>query len=155
MARIESLFDILQATQCEVSLSLHPKASREVYEPLASRHGLRVAEASLSTILPEADIFVASWSSTLRWSAMLGIASINLDWAGQNYALFSALPSLRLSHEAAGGSGLVPENAQLHRHPAPETGTVRFSGAVRQWTTANAGPEPFRIQGAMGRPLPM
>jgi hypothetical protein len=110
MARIESLFDILQATQCEVSLSLHPKASREVYEPLASRHGLRVAEASLSTILPEADIFVASWSSTLRWSAMLGIASINLDWAGQNYALFSALPSLRLSH---GPSDLPPMLAKL------------------------------------------
>jgi hypothetical protein len=98
MAKILSLFEILQASQCEVSLSLHPKASREAYETLAAQYGLQVAGHSLSTILPEADIFVASWSSTLRWSAMLGIASVNLDWAGQNYALFSALPSLRLSH---------------------------------------------------------
>lgn len=98
MIRIQSLFEILQATQCEVSLSLHPKASREVYEPLAARYGMRLEQHALSTMLPDADIFVASWSSTLRWSAMLGIASINLDWVGQNYALFSALPSLRLSH---------------------------------------------------------
>lgn len=110
MARIQSLFEILQATPCEVSLSLHPKASREAYESLAARHGLRIAPQALSTILPEADIFVASWSSTLRWSAMLGIASVNLDWAGQNYALFSALPSLRLSH---GPSDLPPMLAEL------------------------------------------
>ncbi|EJL78577.1 hypothetical protein PMI15_04258, partial [Polaromonas sp. CF318] len=110
MARIRSLFEILQATQCDVSLSLHPKASREIYEPLAAQYGLRLAQHALSTILPEADIFVASWSSTLRWSAMLGIASVNLDWAGQNYALFSALPSLRLSH---GPSDLPPMLAEL------------------------------------------
>lgn len=110
IARIQSLFEILQTTQCDVSLSLHPKASREIYEPLAARYGLRLAQHALSTILPEADIFVASWSSTLRWSAMLGIASVNLDWAGQNYALFSALPSLRLSH---GPSDLPPMLAKL------------------------------------------
>jgi hypothetical protein len=110
MAKIQSLFEILQASQCEVSLSLHPKASREAYETLAAQYGLQVAQHSLSTILPEADIFVASWSSTLRWSAMLGIASVNLDWAGQNYALFSALPSLRLSHAP---SDLPPMLAKL------------------------------------------
>ncbi|CAN7457364.1 hypothetical protein [Polaromonas sp. LjRoot131] len=110
MARIQSLFEIFQASQCEVLLSLHPKASREAYETLAAQYGLQVAQPSLSTILPEADIFVASWSSTLRWSAMLGIASVNLDWAGQNYALFSALPSLRLSQ---GPSDLPPMLAKL------------------------------------------
>jgi hypothetical protein len=110
MARIQSLFEIFQTTQCEVSLSLHPKASREVYEPLAARYGMRLEQHALSTILPDADIFVASWSSTLRWSAMLGIASINLDWAGQNYALFSALPSLRMSQRP---SDLRPMLAKL------------------------------------------
>lgn len=105
MAKIQSLFEIMQATQCEVWLSLHPKASREAYETLAAQYGLQVAEHALSTILPQADIFVASWSSTLRWSAMLGIASVNLDWAGQSYTLFSALPSLRLSQ---GPSDLLP-----------------------------------------------
>jgi hypothetical protein len=120
MAKIQSLFEILQATQCEVWLSLHPKASREVYEPLATQYGLQLAQHALSTILPEADIFVASWSSTLRWSAMLGIASVNLDWAGQNYVLFSALPSLRLSH---GPSDLPPMLAELV-HTAQERSTL-------------------------------
>jgi hypothetical protein len=97
VGKIEQLCAILQRSGFEAVLSLHPKAERERYQSLADRHNLQIAQQPLSEILPMADIFVASWSSTLRWSAMLGIPSINLDWAGQGYTLFAELTSLPMS----------------------------------------------------------
>jgi hypothetical protein len=94
MASIEQLFAILGALECKVIISLHPKACREHYHALAERHRCAISPLQLSELLPGADIFVASWSSTLRWSAMLGITSINLDWANQQYTVFSKLPTL-------------------------------------------------------------
>jgi hypothetical protein len=97
MEKITQLCALLQASGCTVLLSLHPKADRGIYRELAERHGLRIADQALSAILPAADVFIASWSSTLRWAAMLGVPSINLDWAGQDYQLFAELKSLPLS----------------------------------------------------------
>jgi hypothetical protein len=97
--KIAQLCAVLQRAGFETVLSLHPKAERERYQSLADRHNLEIAQRPLSAILPAADLFVASWSSTLRWSAMLGIPSINLDWAGQGYTLFAELTSLPMSRE--------------------------------------------------------
>lgn len=97
MELLNDLTDILEASGCEVILSLHPKADSERYRPLANRHGLKISDRSLTQILPSANIFLASWSSTLRWSAMLGIPSINLDWIGQAYTYSEASRSSVLS----------------------------------------------------------
>jgi hypothetical protein len=94
MASIERLFEILGTLECKVIISLHPKAHQEHYQSLAERHRCSISPRQLSELLPGADIFVASWSSTLRWAAMLGITSINLDWTDQQYTVFSKLPTL-------------------------------------------------------------
>ncbi len=94
MDRLGRLAATLEASGAEVILCLHPKAQRSLYSGLAQRHGLAISDRSLSEELPRADLFVASWSSTLRWAAMLGVAAVNLDWAAQDYDLFEELKSL-------------------------------------------------------------
>jgi hypothetical protein len=113
--KITQLCALLQASGCTTLLSLHPKADHGIYRELAERHGLRIADQALSAILPAADIFIASWSSTLRWAAMLGVPSINLDWAGQDYQLFAELKSLPLSR---GPEDLSPILDKLASGPA-------------------------------------
>ncbi len=97
MEKIAELCTILGHTGYDVTLSLHPKAQRADYEAIASLHRLHISDVQLSVLLPGADLFLASWSSTLRWAAMLGIASVNLDWANQGYTMFSELESLPVS----------------------------------------------------------
>ncbi len=94
MDRLGRLAAILGASGAEVILCLHPKAQRSLYSGLAQRHGLVISDRPLSEELPRTDLFVASWSSALRWAAMLGVASVNLDWAAQDYDLFDKLKSL-------------------------------------------------------------
>jgi hypothetical protein len=87
MALLQQLAAILGSCGAEeVVLSIHPKAERRHYERLANRHRLTISDRPLKEIISSADIFLASWSSTLRWSALLGIPAINLDWAGQSYS---------------------------------------------------------------------
>lgn len=97
MALLEKLASMLATFDAEVLISLHPKAERQRYLPLGEKHGLTISENSLVNVLPSADIFLASWSSTLNWSAILGIPSVNLDWIGQAYGHFDGLHSLLLS----------------------------------------------------------
>lgn len=97
MERLARLAATLGASGAEVVLCLHPKAERSRYAELAQRHGLVISDRPLSEELPRADLFVASWSSTLRWAAMLGVAAVNLDWAEQDYDLFQGLKSLPTS----------------------------------------------------------
>jgi hypothetical protein len=97
MDRLGRLAVTLGASGAEVILCLHPKAQRSLYSGLAQRHGLVISDRPLSEEFPRTDLFVASWSSTLRWAAMLGVAAVNLDWAGQNYDLFGELKSLPTS----------------------------------------------------------
>jgi hypothetical protein len=94
MERLGRLAAILGASGAEVILCLHPKAQRSPYSGLAQRQGLIISDRPLSEELPQADLFVASWSSTLRWAAMLGVAAVNLDWAAQDYNLLEGLHSL-------------------------------------------------------------
>lgn len=94
MRFIETLMRILSGCGGRAVLSLHPKADKATYSPLAERFGLTISEEPLIAHLKSADIFVASWSSTIRWAAMLGIPSINIDWAGQSYSLFEQLVSM-------------------------------------------------------------
>ncbi|WP_139237369.1 glycosyltransferase family 9 protein [Polaromonas sp. YR568] len=116
--KIAQLCAILGNTGCEVVLSLHPKTQRDRYQPIADLHQLHISDLPLSAILPGADLFVASWSSTLRWAAMLGIASVNLDWAGQGYTLFSELGSLPVSNQPV---DLAPLLANLADDPGHRT----------------------------------
>ncbi|MEQ1789549.1 MAG: hypothetical protein ABL857_03805, partial [Rickettsiales bacterium] len=70
----------LNKLPAKVVLSLHPRAEVERYTKLAKNAGIAILDRPLSEILPAADIFIATHSSTVRWAAMCNIPPIILDY---------------------------------------------------------------------------
>jgi hypothetical protein len=60
-------------------LSLHPRSRPEDYREAAERAGAVISDRPLLEILPAADLFVATHSSTVRWAILLGIPTLVLD----------------------------------------------------------------------------
>ena len=89
-ADTRDLFQALGASGAEVLLSLHPKSEPATYQELADRFGLRLAAEPLHDILPAAEFFVAGFSSTVRWSAVLGIPTVIFDPARIGYRCTTA-----------------------------------------------------------------
>lgn len=70
----------LASTGANVLLSLHPRANRNNYLATAEKYGAVISQRRLIDIISVADVFVATASSTLRWSVLLGIPTIVLDY---------------------------------------------------------------------------
>lgn len=94
LADIARLFELFSALRADVLLSLHPKSDRRRYASIAAAHGLAVARNPLSDILPAADIFQATFSSTVRWALMLGIPSVVFDPLGRRYDIYKSVPGV-------------------------------------------------------------
>jgi len=62
-----------------VLISLHPGSDRSQYIWIEEKYRVKICREPLKDILAIADIFVASYSSTIRWAIGLGIPVINLD----------------------------------------------------------------------------
>ena len=95
------LLAVLGRCGAAVLLSLHPRSARATYEGLARDNGCRILEERLSAALPAADIFVASYSSTVRWALMMGIPTIMADFLGLRYEQFAGLRGSIVVQEAA------------------------------------------------------
>ena len=93
-ADTRDLFRALAASGADVLLSLHPKSEFSVYRELAGRYGLRIATEPLRDMLPVADMFVAGFSSTVRWAAVLGIPTVVFDPARIGYRMYDGLRSV-------------------------------------------------------------
>ena len=91
LALTRELFRALAASKADVLLSLHPRSSAETYRGIASDYGLRILTERLSKVLPAADVFVASYSSTVRWALLMGIPTIMADFLGFRYRQFAGL----------------------------------------------------------------
>lgn len=101
-ANSDRLFAALAASGAGVLLSLHPKSDRAAYAALASRHGLRILDERLSSVLAVAQIFVAAFSSTVRWAIGLGIPAVVIDDIATGYQVYRDLPGVTVvdSHDA-------------------------------------------------------
>lgn len=94
----ERLFDVLAEIRDSfdgaVLLSLHPKSKAEDYQAVAGSRGLMLAEERLANILPAATLFVATYSSTVRWAVLMHIPVVVIDTLRRSYTLFDHLPSV-------------------------------------------------------------
>ena len=88
------LMDALAELDAAVVLSLHPKSDPAVYQPLAESRGLTISAAPLVEALPQADIYVATVSSTIRWAVLLGIPTVVVNHFGLDEAMFSDIDGL-------------------------------------------------------------
>lgn len=74
---IKRIINFIKKTDKNFLVSLHPRQEIKNYNYLNENLNLKIIDESLSAILSGVDIFVASDSSTLNWSVLCGIKTIN------------------------------------------------------------------------------
>ena len=115
---ISRLFSALSEAPVSVLLSLHPRSDRASYIDAARRFGLAIAEERIIDLLPVADIFVATYSSTVRWAVGLGIPAFVVDPIGLNYTLYDKLPGVSIFKSLSQLTVSLKEfsGEQMYRH---------------------------------------
>lgn len=81
-------------TDANIIVSPHFNVSEDHRAFLRSR-GIPVAEVSASELLPLADLFVASVSSTIKWALACGIPTIDYDVYGYRYSLYDGVAQVQ------------------------------------------------------------
>ena len=92
---INYLMKSLNELNENILISLHPKMDRKKYEFLEDKYNCTILDERLADVLPIADIFVATFSSTVFWSILCGIKTVVVDFYGLNYTMYDFLTSLR------------------------------------------------------------
>jgi len=103
----DRLFAALARSGAAVVLSLHPRSKRSDYEPLATRHGLAIADEALASLLPAADLLVGTFSSTIRWAIGLAIPALVVDALGLDLNLYRDLEGVTVFDDHAAFSELL------------------------------------------------
>lgn len=88
---INDILDVLSGQNYNVMVSIHPNCDLSLYSWIEDQYQVSILKESLKDTLAAADIFVASYSSTIRWAIGLGIPVINLDFWGFNWRLYKNL----------------------------------------------------------------
>lgn len=90
---INSLCRTLIGINTNVLVSLHPKMELKEYSFIKGRYGIPIARELLADILPAADIFTSTTSSTVLWSVICKIPAIVFDFwfDGDIYRDFSGV----------------------------------------------------------------
>ena len=88
---INDILDVLSRQNYNVMVSMHPNSDLSLYTWIENKYQVQILRKPLQDILVAADIFVASYSSTIRWAIGLGIPVINLDFWGFNWKLYENL----------------------------------------------------------------
>ena len=91
---IEFLVSNLCHLQCNILVSLHPKMNASEYMYLERKYDCVILEETLSEVLPAADLFVATYSSTVVWSVLCGIKTVVVDFYGLNLSMYDFLTSI-------------------------------------------------------------
>ena len=81
-----------------ILISLHPKMDKNKYEFLESKFYCKILEEKLVDVLPIADLYIASYSSTIVWSILCGIKAIVVDFYGLNLTMYDFLTSIKKLH---------------------------------------------------------
>jgi hypothetical protein len=79
-----------------IILSLHPKMDILKYKHLEDSFECTIISERLVNILPAADMFIATYSSTVIWSTLCGIKTIVIDFYNLNWSLYEHLSSIVL-----------------------------------------------------------
>lgn len=89
---LTTISKVLRGSGCNLLISLHPKMDRSRYL-FFEEYGFSLAEERLAAVLPAADVFLTTVSSTSLWAAGLGIAQIILNDTGLPDTFYRHLPN--------------------------------------------------------------
>ncbi len=85
---VENLLTKLVKTEQNVLLSLHPKSDSQRYAYLEEKHNCRIAQENLDQVIAAAWLFVAGYTSTIRWAALCEVPTIVVDFNQLGYDLY-------------------------------------------------------------------
>jgi len=67
-----------------IHLAYHPKSRPADYAWACTKYGFSQIEEPLADVLPAADVFVCSASTTITWARVCGLPTIDFDYRGYN-----------------------------------------------------------------------
>jgi hypothetical protein len=92
---INFLMNSLSKLNQNILISLHPKMDKNKYKFLEDKCNCTILDERLADVLPIADMFVATFSSTVVWSVLCGIKTVVVDFYGLNYTMYDFLTSIK------------------------------------------------------------
>jgi hypothetical protein len=85
----------------DIFISLHPKMVKEDYMFLEYKYDFKILIEPLSNVLPVADYFIATFSSTVYWSVICNIRTLILDIHGLSYKDFDWIKNIIVCKEVS------------------------------------------------------
>ena len=79
-----------------ILVSLHPKMKRDKYEFLENEFNCKILTERMFDVLPIADLFIATFSSTIFWAVLCGINSIVVDFINLDINMFNFLKTVKI-----------------------------------------------------------
>lgn len=89
------LLKTLEDSGVRALVSLHPKMERANYQ-FVEDYGHVIITESLAEVLPAADFFLCTFSSTIQWAVLLQIPTIVVDFYKLNYSDWNHLKGVRV-----------------------------------------------------------
>lgn len=85
---IHFLCDIFSKSQADTLISLHPKMDIKEYSFITEKYNIPILGEALQDVLPAADIFAATFSSTVEWAVLCNIPTIVFDFYSLGYNMY-------------------------------------------------------------------
>ena len=85
---INFLIETLESLNHNTLISLHPKMNEKEYKFLEKKYNCKILSERLFDVIPSADLFVATYSSTIIWSILCGVKTVVVDFYEFNYSMF-------------------------------------------------------------------
>jgi hypothetical protein len=79
-----------------IVLSLHPRSNPSDYKKLSEKYRAIIAHQRIYELLPTADIFVATFSTTVMYAVGIGTPSVVVDFYDLGYAVYDDLPGVSI-----------------------------------------------------------
>jgi len=98
-AEIHYICRVLSSLDATILASLHPKMKAELYQFIENEYGVTIVHERLKDVLPIADIFLATFSSTVQWAILCKIPTIVFDFYDLNYDVYNWAKSLAVIDE--------------------------------------------------------
>ena len=128
---IRFLCDTFSLQKANCLISLHPKMKYDRYRFIEDEYNIPISKQPLSEILPAADIFAATFSSTIQWAVLCQIPSIVFDFYGFNYSAYDYLSGTKIINrktELPGELEKLIKNENYYAHMVAEQ--KKFSGYI-------------------------
>jgi len=90
---------LVRPKNCRIIISLHPKMAEKDYLFLENEFGVQISPLPLRSIMPVANVFISTYSSTVLWSIMLGIPSVIYDFFNLNYQVYDENKAVYVAKE--------------------------------------------------------